>query len=178
MAEILLIRHAHSDANNGGDLAFGNREARLTPRGLGQVALLRQKLIEVHHIIPEEYPYPVFTSNFRRAFQTAAFAGFRVIRVSELLDEIDDYASIDLGRYSSVVERHASEGGWFPEEEIKRSGKLQQAILNGELGQIQVSHGTPIGLVKMGLNKLGYSYPFDPIRGYIPKQGEITAVNY
>lgn len=176
MAELLLVRHAQSSVNVK-DLAFGNRGAPLTTLGLEvQVPSLVYSLITDHGIIPEKYERPVLASTYERPFQTALRAGFKEIHRSDLIDESEIYGLGPLAGID-IVKKHVAEDGWLPDEEIERAQAFLKAVKSGKLPyEIVFSHGMVIAAIVSELNKQGARYPFDPKRGYIPKQAQIVPV--
>lgn len=117
MAEILLVRHAKSYANDR-DTAFGNVESPLNEKGIGQAIGLNQVFREEFDIVPEEYDRPILSSYFQRAKQTAELAGFKQIDNSELIAEAD--IPKDMLAVGRIVLKHAK-GRWVPEEAATRS---------------------------------------------------------
>ncbi len=180
MREILLIRHAQSEANvlvagGGQATAVGHSMSPLTPRGVKQSLQLAATLESDYGIVPSEYDRAVAASEFLRPLQTAEYAGFKAIHTQPLLNELDVPDEYIPNR--GTIKKHAAER-WIPDNQ----GRVQEfltRVRDKDLDyQIYFTHGLFIAGVRMAIeSEVGieaYPQEFDQERGYIPLQTGIV----
>jgi broad specificity phosphatase PhoE len=186
MREVLLIRHAQSEANKErSDIAegavhtaIGNTTAQLTPKGIEQSEELAVLLGERYGIEPARYDRPVASSEYTRPQETLVAVGFQKYHLLPILNELevsDEIIPLLGGR--KIIEKHATER-WVPDEVYKRAVRFIDMVRSGELGyQIYFSHGLFIAGVKLAAEEFApqNSYEFSK-RGYIPLQAEPTVL--
>lgn len=184
MREVLLIRHAQSEANKQRSddtegavhTAIGNSTARITSKGIEQSEELATLLNEQFGIDPAMYDKPVASSEYTRPQETLIAAGFQRYHLQPILNELevsDEIIPLLGGR--KIIEKHARER-WVPDEVYERAVRFIEMVRSGELGyQIYFSHGLFIAGVKLAAEEYApeNSYHFGD-RGYIPLQAEPT----
>lgn len=174
MAEILLIRHAQSEANKRNFTAFGNVDSPLTEKGVEQAVELRTILPERYGITPADYDRPIAVSEYTRAQQTAQIAGFTRQHIRPIINESDVDREITSG--IDVIAKHRDEN-WAPESTRERAGKLIDSVCNGELDyEIFFTHGMFMAsvLLECKVRQIDADFPFDEVRGFVPLQTGIV----
>lgn len=180
MAEILLVRHAKSYANQRDFAAFGNMDSPLTEKGIEQARALGGLFRDQYGIVPAQYDRPVVASEFVRAQQTAQIAGFKDIHISTLINEADFDRTV-LG-VPDPVSKHATER-WVPDETRQRAVRFIELVRSGQLDyQIFFTHGLFKAAVLTELahessaNGMEFGHSFTEARGFIPFVATITPV--
>jgi len=172
--EILLVRHAQSDANKRNFAAFGNEESPLTEKGrTTQSDELRASLI-ARGIDPAKYRKRIMASTLRRTKETALCVGFseELIDIGPEINESDVEGEIVSG--IDVIRKHTTEG-WVPEETRLRAERFIELVRDGELDyEIFFTHGLFIASVLTVLDSP--EHRFSDKRGFIPLQASITPV--
>ncbi|OGL29363.1 hypothetical protein A3D14_01180 [Candidatus Saccharibacteria bacterium RIFCSPHIGHO2_02_FULL_47_12] len=180
MAEILLVRHAKSYANQRDFTAFGNVDSPLVEKGVKQAQELAEVLKNQYGIIPSEYDLPVVSSEFVRPQQTAQIAGFKKVHIHPVINEAEFDRTV-MG-VPDPVAKHARER-WAPDETRERAKRLIEIIRTGELNYtIFFTHGLFIAATLLELSeeaqanghRLGHEFTED--RGFIPRLATITPV--
>ena len=134
------------------------------------------ELVRTHGIVPVDYAKPVLTSFYERSLQTAQTAGFAAIHRTDIIDESEIYTTGPLAGVD-VINKHVTEDGWLPEEEIDRAYCFIEAVRKGRLPyEIVFSHGMIIAAIVSELARQGGVYRFDEKRGYVPLQAGIVRV--
>jgi broad specificity phosphatase PhoE len=179
MSEILLIRHAQSYANTR-DMAFGNQESPLTPRGIQEAYQIRERLIADYGIVPGEYDVPVLASAYLRPQMTAQYAGFSDVEIDPILNEADLLEGSVDGR--QLIEKHATER-WAPEALRARARRFIELVRTNTLPHhIFFTHGVFKATVLLELEDdciaRGEQSPYlwDLKRGFVPRLATITPV--
>ena len=177
MAEILLGRHAESEANKRNFAAFGNIESPLTSKGVLQCEVMRTEFVNDHAIDPLEYDLPVLASSYERPYETAQRVGFRNIHRSSAINESDVDEEILVG--INVIKKHKEEL-WVADEVSQRARSFIERVRDGELDyRVYFAHGLSIAAVLMELSKESDDIErkfLHAKRGYIPLQASITPV--
>lgn len=180
MAEILLVRHAKSLANNRDFTVFGNEDSPLGPKGIRQAEELKQTFRYYWGIDPATYGKPVLSSTYTRPQETAERAGFRLIETNEILNE--SVFGQDDPSPEEAKARHAAER-WVPDETAERAALFIDLVRRGELGhQIFFTHGLYIAGVLLNLadeasaNGADFAHKFQEKRGFIPDLATIVPI--
>lgn len=176
MTDIVLIRHAESYANLGDFAAFGNQDSPLTDAGIAQCGTLAREIQRHLGIIPENYPWRVGVSEYRRAQQTAQITGFGGLHVLSLINESDPSVMDALD--AKPIELHAA-NGWVPEETLVRAAAFVTQVQEGKLRhQLYFTHGLFIAGVLTVCKMLDlFNYHFDPERGYVPFRAHYVKIS-
>ena len=153
---IYIIRHGSSEGNRHNQELFGPIGGALNEKGIQEAIKIRQELEALGIKLDTE---PVATSFTRRAYETAQYAGFKIINQYELLNEIR--SNLPPNILDATIEQKRA-----PQSAINAARKL---LKNPPFEKIWITHG----LLIIGIaHEIGYP----PTVLYKPKMGTITEI--
>lgn len=119
------------------------------------------------------------SSNYKRARDTAQYAGFRYVDTTDLIAEGGIPDGLLRGR--EVVLKHSRER-WVPAELADRRDQFFDKVRSGEFEyDVYMSHGLFIASVILRLEEEWdkpeqFPFSFNQTRGYIPDLASVTTV--
>lgn len=132
-----VIRHAKSEANRLTRAAFGKLGASITSEGEEKAAQLKTQLIALGIDPTREH---VAVSELQRTQQTAKAAGFNLLTVNELLNEVN---TPNLAKTLELISK-----GQIPKEAIAAAERI---LKNPPSERVWVTHGLVIAALEVVL---------------------------
>ncbi len=151
---VYIIRHGTSEGNRHNQASFGPEGGALSKHGIQEAKALHQ---ELKNLGIDTQTEPVASSIMKRAYETAAYAGFKQINKYPLLNEVGGDLLPEV--LDQMLERKEA-----PPSAIIAA---QNLLKNPPLEKVWVTHGQLI-------SGLAYALDIPVYKLFIPKMGTIT----